>query len=291
MAGGGPGGGVSPSVAQAGFFARLKTDLSGVSNTLTLLPYKGNTVLVNAKTVTIPALGLTRLVTDNLITALGADSGGPPAASTLYYVYVANSLASFSPSSIRLSATAPSLVGGVKYLGVAGNALNWRFVGWVMPNATPNFESSTIKRFIANYYNREALTLFCNPGYVNSNAFGTTLLPQASWALINGGVGDGFKWIGNGEDSSMIRASCMQDGASFAYVGISLNGGDPANAGSQANLNTTVTADQQVEPLEGLNTADMWGFGAGGSLFYHDVPRGGLAAGPSVTYMTALIQG
>lgn len=288
MAGGG-GGGV-PSTTDV-FQARLQTDPAGVSNTLTLLPYKGNQILINGLSTTVPGAGMARLVGANLITAAGADSGAPGAASTLYYVYVSNAKASFSPSSIRLSATAPTLVNGVKYLGGAGNALNWRFVGWVRLNATPQFESSETSRFIVNYYNRLALTLFCAPGWSDSNAFGVTLMPQGAWGLLNGGVGDGFKWIGNGEDSSLVHMVVTGDGAGFAFSGISIDGGDPVNASFQFTINVGVPSPQQVEPLEGLNTADMWGYGPGGGEFYHDAPRNGLTAGPKITFMTAIIQG
>lgn len=113
MAGGGPGNSSGGNVFQA----RLNTALGGQSNTLTLLPYKGNQILVGGRVVTVPSLGLTRLVTDNIISGSGADSGSPGIANSLYYVYVSNNLATFSPSSIRLSSTPPVLVNGVKYLG------------------------------------------------------------------------------------------------------------------------------------------------------------------------------
>lgn len=293
MAGGGPGGSGGSSGAPSGFFARLKTDLAGVSNTLTLLPYQGNTVLVNGQTVTIPGGGLARPVSDNYIDAAGADSGGNPVANTLFYVYISNALASFSPSSIRLSLVAPTLVNGVKYLGAAADALNWRFVGWTYISPTTQFESSETSRFIINYYNRFSLTLLCAPGWTNSNAQQTSPMPGGAWGLINGGVGDGFKWVGNGEDSVLLHLGAATDGglAVVTYAGISVNGGDPKNASIQAVLAVTIFSTQEMDPVEGLNTADIWGYGPGGGLFFHDFPRNGLAVGPKVTYMDTIVQG
>ena len=71
------------------FQARLNTT-PGVSNTLTLLRYAGNKVVVSGQTVVIPGGGLSRLVTDHLIGPTGADSGAAGVASTLYYVVAAN---------------------------------------------------------------------------------------------------------------------------------------------------------------------------------------------------------
>jgi len=67
----------------------------------------------------------TNNMSDNLLTATGTDSGGSAAGSTLYNSYLSNSLASYAPSSLRLSATAPTN----RYLAASGNGANWLFVG------------------------------------------------------------------------------------------------------------------------------------------------------------------
>lgn len=82
----------------------------------------GETVsIATPKTCTVSGGGV-----HNLLAADGTDSTGQPQASTLYYAYVSNSLASFEPSEVRLSATSPTN----GYLG-AGNGAHWRFVGAV----------------------------------------------------------------------------------------------------------------------------------------------------------------
>ena len=193
-------GGIGNQSPSTLFQARLLTDDS-VGGTLKLVQYSGNKVVVSGLTVVVPQTGLARNIGDNLINPIGADTGAPPAASTLYYVYVSNKRASFSPSSIRLSAQAPIFVNGVKYLGNAGNALNWRFVGWVRPNATPLFESSLKNRWIVNYYNRFALRLFTCPGYVNNNVTTKYVFNPGNFAPVHGGVDDHLSFISNGEDS------------------------------------------------------------------------------------------
>jgi len=67
----------------------------------------------------------TNNMSDNLLTATGTDSGGAAAIDTLYNSYLSNSSASYAPSSLRLSATAPTN----RYLAASGNGANWLFVG------------------------------------------------------------------------------------------------------------------------------------------------------------------
>ena len=188
------------------FQARLDT-VDGVSGTLTLRQYAGNKVVVAGLTVSVSSSGLSVDVTDNLIDAAGADAGAPPSPSTLYYVYISNRRSPFSPESIRLSATPPVLVNGVKYLGASGNALNWRFVGWVQPNATPEFESTTVNRLIVNYYNKRALSILVNPGYVNDDAYTSYLISSATFQKIHADAEGSF--ISNGEDAVALTLNYM----------------------------------------------------------------------------------
>jgi hypothetical protein len=190
------------------FQARLDT-ADGASDTLTLRRYIGKKVVVSGVTVTIPTAGLTRNIADNLISNVGADAGAAPAASTLYYVYVSNQRAPFSPSSIRLCATAPSLVNGVKYLGTSGNALNWRFVGWVKTNATPEFESTLANRLIVNYYNRILGDVLLTPGYVNDDTPSGYTQNNTSWDAMNGGTDSQGSFISNGEDAVSLKLSAF----------------------------------------------------------------------------------
>jgi hypothetical protein len=115
------------------------TDVS----TITLNRKNGTAIIINGETCVIPAAGETCLVTDNLITAAGADAGVAPSANTNYYVYRANSASPFSPNRLRLYGSAPTIVNGVSYLGAAGNALNWLYVGFVRVNGSTQFSLVT----------------------------------------------------------------------------------------------------------------------------------------------------
>ena len=294
-------GGGGSSLVQEAFFARLRTDLNGVSDTLTLLPYKGNTILVNRKTVAVPDAGLTVDVADNLIDAAGADAGAAGGANTLYYVYVANALSPFSPSSIRLSSTAPSLVNGVKYLGSTGNAINWRFVGWVYLNATPKFESSVNNRLIVNYYNRLRIQVgFICPGYVDDNTQSLQVVAvggQTNWTTVNGGTGERGTFISNGEDDVEIQLSSWTNvaAAGVVYLGVALDGVYPTvNVGLLANAFAVIGAascSDDISPAEGFHTLDMVYATSGANTFalFWDEPRYGAAADPKLTGYCASI--
>lgn len=287
MADGGPGPGPRINVFQA----RLKTDLAGVSSTLTFLPYGGNRVLVNGMLVIVPNAGMTRGVADNLITAAGADSGAAGGANTLYYVYVSNSKATFSPESIRLSATAPTTVSGVKYLGGAGNALNWRFVGWVRLNATPQFESSDTNALIVNYYNRRLYRIFANPGYVDDNAQ-TTYAVTGNWAKANGGTGSQVKLIANGEDAEIIKTIVVVSSAANIGVfgGPGIDSTPPLVTGEQgltAAGATTIHSDDSKVLSEGFHTIDLYGATSGAAAsFIADESRMGAAQDPRCSMVT-----
>jgi hypothetical protein len=296
MAGGGPG----PATPINLFEARLKTDLAGVSNTLTLLPYNGNAILVNGQRVIVPGGGMTRAVGDNLITVAGADFGAAGSVSTLYYVYVSNARATFSPLSIRLSATPPSLVNGVKYLNTSGNALNWRFVGWVRLNATPQFESSLTKRFIANQYNRIATELFTCPGYADVDAFTSYSTSSATWVEANGGTGSKIEFISNGEDAVEYIALGSGINDTFGqrvFLGV---GEDSATSPVTACFNVAVVANLPEALHAGKNTTFSEGYhfldllitisvSIGTATYYASQPRSGAAADPATTHLQAYV--
>jgi hypothetical protein len=300
MASGGPG---VPTPLNV-FEARLDTDFGGVSNTLTLLQHKGRRVEINKRVITVPGGGLSRDVADNLIDAAGADAGAAGAANTLYYVYVSNAMASFSPTSIRLSATAPTLVDGVRYLGAAGNALNWRFVGWVRLNATPQFESSETGRLVVNYYNRLALSLYTNPGYVNNNAqtsYSTSSAPYVTLASVIGSGTSQLRFISNGEDAVAYYSTYLvgTGGTEVALAGI----------GEDTQTNPAVSAISQLVGVsaantislgraptftEGFHTLDMLIATADGQtiIFYADQGRlGGETVDSPGTMLSAVVYG
>jgi hypothetical protein len=139
------------------------------STQITLNSWGGRYVVVNGRLVDVSS-GLSCAPSNNLITATGADSGsGMPASAVLYYVYVSNSAASYAPSSLRCSSTSPSLYTGVKYLATTGNGANWRFVGWVKTNATPQFVNQAGSRLVISYYNRLVLPLSQSPAVATTS--------------------------------------------------------------------------------------------------------------------------
>lgn len=263
------------------FQARLDTSIP-ISNGLKLLPYIGDKVVVSGMTVVVPGTGLLVLNTDNLINAAGADSGAPPVASTLYYVYVSNQKALFSPSSIRLSAQPPTMVNAVKYLGNVGNALNWRFVGWAQLNATLDFESSETNAWIANYYNRLLKTVLANPGYVDDDAFTKYTIP-GNWAPVNGGVGCDIGVISNGED--VIDASSVVTGdttGEAVFCGVGIDGAGPDRTSEcYENVTQGISTNNPVFLSEGAHILSLWGASAPSpGNFVADFPRFGLPADP-----------
>jgi hypothetical protein len=113
------------------WFSVTQVDLVGLAGTPKYLEINGEIANLTTKR--------SLLTTANRITAAGADAGAAMAANTSYYVYASNSQATFAPSSVRGSATAPT----DGYLG-AGNAINWRHVGWVHTDAAAYSMASLI---------------------------------------------------------------------------------------------------------------------------------------------------
>jgi hypothetical protein len=246
------------------FLARLSTGL-GVSDTLTLLPYNGNKVEVNRRLVNIPDAGLTLDVADNLIDASGADSGSPGVASTPYQVYISNALASFSPSSIRLSVATPTLVGGVKYLGNSGDAPNWRFVGLVYLNATPQFESTPQNQLICNYYNRLRVKIF-SPA---SGDFSTT---SGSYVQVDPAGSLTVSFLSNGEDSIRLAgAGAASESAICLFAaGIGIDSTTApsivaVNGRGGVGIQETIAPQMEVDLSEGFHFATLLYVVSGGT--------------------------
>jgi len=172
------------------------------TTTITLDRYNGSSCVVNGEDIDPGSGGIACVTTDNLISSTGTDSAGAMGASTLYYIYLSNTSASFAPSDVRGSATAPSSYNGVKYLATSGNGANWRFVGYVRTNASTNFVDDTTDRLVVNFYNRQVKSLFLNPGYADANSATTyTNATADDWVAVNGGTGATGSWIANGENA------------------------------------------------------------------------------------------
>lgn len=265
--------------------------------------YNGDTVEVNTEAMALGAGGYTLATTDNLITGAGADAGAAMAVTKLYYIYLGNSVASTFPSTLRGSTTAPTRApNGAYYLGAAGNALNWRFVGWVytVSNAgTPNFADTGGtpvahgQRLVANYYNRVRKDLYYCPGYNDNNA--TTTYASASggaaaWVAIRGADACLVEFISNGEDSCDATIFVdATDGNASQLVAIALDGLDPmANVTDHGGWVAVAPAQvwggssERKEVLAaGYHTYTMVG-SLGAGVFYADFASGGSGAAHDV---------
>lgn len=294
-------GGSGPPIPKNVFEARLDTT-DGVSSTLTLGRYQGDRIEVSGVLVRVPAAGFTRGIADNLTDGNGADSGAAPVANTRYYVYVSNGRATFSPKSIRLSATPPVFVDGVKYLNTVGNGLNWRFVGFVAPNATPQFESSLTSRTIVNYYNRFRLPMMANPGYVNDNAYTFYTLTSTVYVELNAGVGARVQFISNGEDEVHLEATFVTQMPTAGFsgqfgIGIDTVAG-PENVTwtggtGYSSLNATEHSVYDNVLSEAVHFAALLGLSNSGATInvYADFQRDGAAVDPRATMIRGFIQG
>jgi hypothetical protein len=260
---------------------------------------KGKAVIVNGEPVGIPSAGLTRDNDDNRIAGDGTDAGASLAVDTLYYVYVSNSRASFSPNSIRFSTVAPTLLQGVNYLAASGNGANWRFVGWIRTisnGGTPNFADSDTQRLVVNYYNRRKKKLFSCPGYTDDNAFTQISLTATSFAPLNGGTGDKLEYIANGEDEITIdiHASILP-GAANVLIGIGDNSTTDATVAALIGAGTIIPASRELRttPAAGYRAAHFLATNqaAATATIYFDGIRLGGAADPAITYIAGEISG
>lgn len=281
------------------FNGRLQVDNA---NTISLQPYMGSTIGVNEERVSITG-GYSRIATDHMISNTGANTGVAPSVSTLYYAYVSNSQASFAPNQLRLSATSPSLLNGVKYLGTTGNAKNWRFVGWVYAynnTGSVNFKDSTTDRGIANYYNRLRKPIgFICPGYSNGNNLTLTDRVEAAagnWAKSNGGTGTTATYVANGEDAIDIafQATVRETAGQTCGIGVAIDGTDPVVAsffGALVNDFEQVHGAKTVVSAEGYHTLDMVDAcdSAGTLRIWWDFLRLGATADPMISGYSATV--
>lgn len=273
------------------FQARMVAS-SGTS--LALENFNGNFVLVGTERVLVANVDDWD-TGDNLIAADGTDAGGDAAVDTLYYVYVSNSSASFSATSLRGSATAPSEVDGVLYLGTTGNALNWRFVGRIRTidagGGTVNFADSESRRFVQNHYNKIRKHLLTRPGYSDNNAQTTFNFTGASWAALNGGTSDFVEFIADGINSVELAFNAQatsQTGAIAIGIDTSTNPQGAAAAFTSAAI--TQCAIYKDTPAAGYHVANMCAVvPAGTAVIVADRGRSGANADVCMTYLKGSI--
>lgn len=275
------------------FACRMQRD----STTQVSLQYfNGRYIDVNGEMVDVGASGYPMLTSDNLLSSTGTDSAGAMGASTLYYVYVSNSQASFAANDLRASATGPSAYRGAKYLGTSGNAAHWRFVGWVRTNGSTNFVNTALDRLVINYHNRLRLSVLVAPGYTDDNSLTTYTTTSTTYVAANGGTGSQGSYIANGEDAVSFRLNALASNStpSACYAGIGENSTANAAVASQTqgvlalNFGTTWSG----VPAEGYRTINVLiAVSAGTGTFYADTSRLGSAADPYATFIEGEIRG
>lgn len=262
--------------------------------TAQLVSHQGNRLDVNGELLTVAAAGQNIVVTDFLIDALGISTGAGMLASTLYFIYASNTSASAFPSSVRGSTTAPSLFNGVKYLGATGNEANWRFVGWMFPNAGITLPFGGVDLPVKSEYNRRNRRLMASPAFVNDNARATYTTTSTTWTRANGGTGSRISAIFDGIESAKVRAFGLAEAtaATEAHLGISRNGSITDVLNSAVTESTTpesVSCEvRDLVPTEGNQTFDLMirAGSAAVATFVADDIRAGAVDDP---IMTALI--
>lgn len=294
-------GGVGSQISASGIdLATARAGLGGgriewISATqIALIGVAGPGVSVNGSMIEASAVALL-VPGDNLITASGADAGAAMAASTLYYVYLSNAAATFSPGRMRASLTAPTRVSGIYALGAAGNAANWLFLGWVRTTSATQFADSQSDRAVVNYYNRVWRSLFVCPSYNDDDADTTYVVTTAAWGAIVAGAS--VSTIYNGEDSIRLAACfCKSAGAVGSQWGIGRSATTPDVSSAIASALTSTSIGCSIEyggsndPLIGATpiavTFSMLGFTSGvGVTLIADRARNGAVADPPSTWL------
>lgn len=276
------------------FEARMQLDST---TQVSLQRYKGQYVWINGEYIDPGSGGLALVTTDNLLSSTGTDSGGAMGTNTLYYVYVSNSSASFAPGDLRASATAPSLLNGVKYLATSANGANWRFVGWVRTNGSTQFLDNVTDRRVVNYYNRERKDILICPAY--SDGASATSYTTTSTTLVqaNAGTGCTASFISNGEDAVDygVFGAIAVSTAGRGYIGV---GEDSTTTASvlgmmdepAGGLVFTAGAGKSSTFAEGYHTLDMLiATQAGTATYYADFGRLGGSADIRTTYLKATV--
>ena len=282
----------APSEDFGGYMARTN------ATTLTLSRDTGDIIRVSGNDVPIGASGIVLVTTDNLIDGTGADSGGAMGASTLYYVYVSNGNASFAPSDLRGSTTAPTAVNGVRYLGSSGNALNWRFCGYVRTNGSSQLQQDNTFIGAVNWYNQRVIRAGVAPGYVDDNATTSYTKAAGVFGPLNGGTGSRITFVADGRSAVRLQAHavCTNGVGGSTRVAISTldSTTDTTEQGVCSDATSTWDASsfRDTVPSEGVHTVDILGStnGATGTYLADDV-RNGAVADPACSFLQVVLLG
>lgn len=254
---------------------------------ISLQRYTGNWIEVDGEALSITSAGIPCLSTDGLISDLGAQTTTAPSTSTLYYVYVGT-------GGLRLSATAPTRLNGVYYLGTTLATTRWRFVGWARTNGSTQFTDDSTDRLVVNYYNRLRKNILLRPGYNDNNASTTYTTTSTTWTAANAGTGATGSYIANGEDGLHITAFALvaNSGVGSTRIGIGDNSG--ANCAAETGIAGTaggaVLATHSVTPASGYRTVVLLVSVSGGTGTYGaDDARNGSATDPVGTGLNAMV--
>jgi len=263
------------------------------ASSIALNAHAGNKLLVNGEVVTISGQACSN--TANLLAADGTDSGNSPSASTLYYGYMNNSSGSYAPSSLRLSATAPTLVNGIHYLASSGNGANYRHVCWVYMTSGSQFADSATQALVVSRYNKKKKMLSVCPGYNDNNA--STSYTHANAATFNVPsvlASPHLQFISNGDDDIRLFVRCSSSSENAAVVlGIGIDTGTGAN---YCGLYSEAGASQfQSDSVEGYYSSAIPGYHfanivlwvSATKTFFADESRIGSVADPARTYILA----
>lgn len=289
------------TTTQNAFDARLQRDST---TQISLQRYKGQYVTVNGERVDVGSSGLPLTTSDNLLSSTGTNSGTVMTTSTLYYVYVSNSLATYVPSSLRASTTAPSLLSGVKSLGTTGNAANWRFVGWVRTNSSTQFVNDTTDRLVINYYNRWWLPVLLCPAYADDNVVTTYTTTSTSYTPANSGTGATCSYIANGEDDVFLQAVlglAGNSGAAGAGADLAVSTPDSTTTAYAATRSVNYgagtsqpasVATYNAIPAEGYHTQSLLvRVGSGTGTYFADIQRNGSVSDPRCVTLEGWVMG
>lgn len=275
------------------FCARLARDSA---TQLSLKRENGQYVFVTGEFVDPGSGGLTITTTDNRIDSAGADAGAALTTSTLYYVYVSNSKATFAPLGIRLSTVAPSLYKGAYYLGTSGNAANWRHVGWVRTNGSTQFVDDTTDRLVINRYNQRRLPILLQPGYNDNDSATSYTISSTTWAAVNGGTGATASYISDGINAVSFQAAGNGDPGASAVLAFGIGDNSTTSAyceatsGTAARLHSGLSMEKVQS--EGYFTVSLLAYRAtANGTMLADSPRNGSAADPRRTYLTGIVMG
>lgn len=274
------------------------------ATTVDFTAVKGRLVGINGEMVNVSAFQL--VTTDNIIDGNGDEVAATPMiANTEYSVYVSNSQASFAPLDFKASLTPPTLVntGDISntfYLGAAGNALNWRFVGRLFTDGSTQIEDNQYRRHVANFYNVIYKSLLADPGYQDNGSSSSYTETSTSYVLANSADPDAsLSFVSNGGEGwieSHGLLICHPSSANHVpRIGI---GEDSTSDAKFTGIGNPQTGSEIVTiPVNGRHKFAagrhqlhlLIQTNAGTMTVFADLSRAGSAADPIGTHLEALV--